>query len=121
MKRRSYLYGMLGFLSLLGFLGILTQERSYLAFFAFVVDFQYFFVNSDEMFDAYMRKSATWAFYGGMLTTAAAAMVAYFLTGSAGGETLSMGFAAGWAAAVIIHAVLVAYYSFRERWDTAHD
>ena len=36
MKRRV-LYGLLGLLSLLGFVGVFTQERVFLAFFAFEV------------------------------------------------------------------------------------
>ena len=39
----KYGYGCLGFLSLLGILGIVTEERTFLAFFGFAVDFQYFF------------------------------------------------------------------------------
>ena len=35
--RRRYLYGSLGLLSLLGFVGVLTQERVFLLFFAFAV------------------------------------------------------------------------------------
>ena len=42
MKKQT-LYGMLGFLSLLGFVGIFTEARGFLGFFAFAVDFQYFF------------------------------------------------------------------------------
>lgn len=42
MKSKNYLYGAMGFLSLLGFIGIFTDERIFLAFFAFVVDFEYF-------------------------------------------------------------------------------
>ena len=47
--KKQMLYGMLGFLSLLGFVGLFTEERSFLGFFAFAVDFQYFFLKSDEM------------------------------------------------------------------------
>ena len=41
--RRRYLYGSLGLLSLLGFVGVLTQERVFLLFFAFAVDFGHWF------------------------------------------------------------------------------
>ena len=50
MKKKN-LYGYLGFLSLLGLIGIFTEERSFLAFFAFAVDFQYFFIPSVEMLE----------------------------------------------------------------------
>ena len=67
MKHRKYLYGSLGLLSLLGFIGIFTEERGFLAFFAFVVDFEYFFIKSDEMLEEYMNRSASRAFYCGMM------------------------------------------------------
>ncbi len=41
-------YGLIGLLSLLGFVGVFTGERYFLGFFAFAVDFQYFFTRADE-------------------------------------------------------------------------
>ncbi|MFQ7454545.1 MAG: DUF3796 domain-containing protein [Flavonifractor plautii] len=35
-------YGLIGLLSLLGFVGVFTGEKYFLGFFAFAVDFQYF-------------------------------------------------------------------------------
>ena len=75
MKTKRYRYGMMGFLSLLGFLGIFTEERTFLAFFAFAVDFEYFFLKSDEMLEQYMNRAASSAFYAGMLVGAAATLV----------------------------------------------
>lgn len=40
---------LIGLLSLLGFVGVFTGERYFLGFFAFAVDFQYFFTRADEM------------------------------------------------------------------------
>ena len=56
MKSKRYLYGLMGLLSLLGFIGIFTEAKSFLAFFAFAVDFEYFFIKSDEMLEEYMNK-----------------------------------------------------------------
>ena len=42
-------YGLIGLLSLLGFVGVFTGEKYFLGFFAFAVDFQYFFAKADEM------------------------------------------------------------------------
>lgn len=80
MKSKNYLYGAMGFLSLLGFIGIFTDERIFLAFFAFVVDFEYFFIKTDEMSETYMNRSAAKAFYCGMITTAAVALFCFFIT-----------------------------------------
>ena len=60
-----------GFLSLLGFIGVFTEERSFLAFFAFAVDFQYFFLPSDEMAEAQLTRAAALGFVAGMLAMAA--------------------------------------------------
>ena len=57
MKSKRYLYGLMGLLSLLGFIGIFTEVKSFLGFFAFAVDFEYFFIKSDEMLEEYMNKS----------------------------------------------------------------
>ena len=51
MKRKNILYGLTGFLSLLGFLGVFTEEKTFCAFFAFAVDFKFLLVKSDEMLD----------------------------------------------------------------------
>ena len=70
--KKQILYGMLGFLSLLGFAGVFTEARGFLGFFAFAVDFQYFFLKSDEMLEAQLARSASRAFVVGMLMMAAA-------------------------------------------------
>ena len=85
----KYLFGATGFIALLGFIGVFSEERTFLAFFAFAVDFQYFFVKDDEMWNLYMCRSAAKAFCCGMIT------MALF-----------------WAAAVAANAVLVAIYNF---------
>ena len=56
MNRKKYLYGLTGLLSLLGFIGVFTGEKTFLAFFAFVVNFEYFFIKTDEMLDEQMHK-----------------------------------------------------------------
>lgn len=121
MKSRRILYGLMSLLSLLGFIGVLTEERSFLAFFAFLVDIEYFFMDADEMLEQYMNRSASRAFYCGMITTALAAS-AYFLTGLAEGKAaLTTGFAYGWVVSVVVYALSTAYYGFREKWGLEYD
>lgn len=108
MKSRRCLYGSLGFLSLL-------------AFFAFVVDFQYFFMKSDEMLERYMNNSASRAYYCGMIATAIVALVCFFVNRQAGSEALLYGFASGWGVSVAVHGVSIAYYQFREGWGLERD
>ena len=71
MMKKQKLYGMLGVLSLLGLVGVFTETRSFLAFFAFAVDFQYFFLPADEMTEARMARAGARAFVVGMLSMAA--------------------------------------------------
>ena len=60
MKRR---YGLLGLLSLIGVLGLVSGNRVYLPFLAWAVFFRYLFVEADEMFTANLGRAAAWAFY----------------------------------------------------------
>lgn len=119
--RRRYLYGSLGLLSLLGFVGVLTQERVFLLFFAFAVDFGHWFRKNDEMVEDYMNRSAALAFYLGMAATGVLGMGAVFLQGMDGSRALLTGLAGGFAVAVIVHALAELYYTVRESWGLVHD
>ena len=50
-----YRYGLLGFLSLIGVVGLIIEEPAFYPFFAFVLFFEYFFIKPDEMFLENMR------------------------------------------------------------------
>ena len=95
-------YGCLGFLSLLGLVGVLTPQREFLSFFAFAVDLEYFFLPSDEMLEQYMNRLA-------------AVTVGSLLIGQQSSPALLTGCVAGWAEAVIAQALSAAYYGFREK------
>ena len=114
MIERRALYGAMGLLSLLGFIGVFTNEKGFLAFFAFAVDFEYFFVKSDEMLEEYINRSASSAFFCGMITTALVALGSFFWSGQPGNVALLTGFAAGWGVSVAVHGFSVGYYKFKE-------
>lgn len=118
---RRYLYGAMGLFSLLGFIGIFTDEKGFLAFFAFAVDFEYFFIKSDEMLEEYMNKSASRAFYSGMIVTALVALIHFLTQTQNGNESLLTGFTYGWAVSVIVYALSTAFYGFREKWGLRND
>lgn len=118
--KKQYLYGSLGLLSLLGFIGVLTEERSFLAFFAFAVDFQYFFLPSDEMAEAQLTRAAALGFVAGMLAMAGATLGTLVL-GSDPGRALAAGCAAGWAVSVVMFAGLTVLYGLRESWGLDRD
>lgn len=115
-KTKRSLYGIMGLLSLVGIIGIISSEKSLLAFFAFAVHFQYFFMESDEMMEEYMNKSAARGFYSGMIATAIGVLYSFFAKNASEGGALLTGFAFGWAVAVVVHALSTAYYGFREKW-----
>ena len=119
--KRHYLYGLLGLLSLLGFVGVFTQERAFLAFFAFAVDFTHFFQRKDEMAVAYLNRSAALGFHWGMAATGVVAAGAFFLQGQESSQALVTGLAAGFAVAVVVHALAELYFVTRERWGLTYD
>ncbi len=121
MKSKRYLYGLMGLLSLLGFIGIFTEAKFFLAFFAFAVDFEYFFIKSDEMLEEYMNKSASRAFYCGMISVALVSFVCFFAGLKEEKEALITGLASGWAVSVAIYALSTAYYGFKEKWGLEND
>lgn len=97
MKKQNW-YGLLGFLSLLGWIGVFTQERVFLLFFAFAVDFQYFFLPSDEMLEESM----------------AAAVLLGMAAGLPVETALAKGCVLGFGIAVMVYELSFAYYGFRE-------
>ena len=118
MKSRYYLEGLLGLLSVLGFVGVFTEERMFLAFFAFACNFQYFFIRADEMMTAYMNRSAARAFYADMFLTGAVTLGG-ILWGVPAGRALLYGILWGWAAAVVVQSLSVALCRFRESWGAS--
>lgn len=107
----KYLFGCTGFISLLGFIGIFSSEHVFLAFFAFAVDFQYFFIREDEMWNLYMCRSAAKAFCLGMIIMAIFSLFTFVVERDPA-SALVGGMAAGWSAAVACNALLVAIYNF---------
>ena len=94
MKTKRW-YGLIGLLSLLGFVGVFTPERAFLGFFAFAVDFQYFFVRADEMEEGRIQRSAALGFFAGMTVSVVAALGCLLLGGGTR-EGLHPAFALGW-------------------------
>ena len=106
-------YGLTGLLSLLGFVGVFTPERYFLGFFAFAVDFQYFFSRPDEMQEGQIARSAALGFFSGMGVTALA-LLALLALGSPRVEALYMGAGLGWGVAVAVYALSSFWASLRE-------
>lgn len=112
MMRKRW-YGLIGLLSLLGFVGVFTPERYFLGFFAFAVDFQYFFLRPDEMQEGQILRSAALGFFSGMGVTALAVLAALALGGGRT-EALYLGAGLGWGVSVAVYAVSSFWASLRE-------
>ena len=119
--KKQKLYGMLGVLSLLGLVGVFTETRSFLAFFAFAVDFQYFFLPADEMTEARMARAGARAFVVGMLSMAAVTLWMLTLGAASPDRALTAGCTAGWALSVVVFSLLCAWGELRESWGLGRD
>ena len=103
-----------------GLIGIFSEEKLFLTFFAFAVDFEYFFMRSDEMLEEYMNARQRGPFYWGMLTAGLAALAGFSWAGWGPGRRLSQAFGR-LGVAVAVYALSTAYYGCKERWGLAHD
>jgi TRAP-type C4-dicarboxylate transport system permease large subunit len=104
----------LGFLGLLGFIGILgivTENRYFLAFFCYFVFFRYFFVKPDELFQSYVKKAATPAFFTGLAFQALTISAAAFTKNT---QQLISGFLLGFAASTIVFILVLVISEFSE-------
>ena len=63
---------LMGFIGFLGFLGLYTGNYGYFGFFGFFVFFTYALKKYDELFDTYVKKSATTAFFTSVVLFCAA-------------------------------------------------
>ena len=121
MKLSCKLYGCIGFLSLLGFIGVFTEEKIFLSFFACAVDFEYLFKKSDEMMEEYLNKSAAFAFYFGIITVAIVTLYSYLFTAPDGATALVSGLGYGFAVSIFVHTALVLFYSTKESLGATND
>ena len=106
-------YGLVGLLSLLGFVGVFTPERYFLGFFAFAVDFQYFFSRPDEMQEGQIQRCAALGFFSGLGVTALA-VLAMLAVGGGRTEALYLGAGLGWGTAAAVYAVSSFWTALRE-------
>lgn len=103
--------GYLGFLGLLGILSFISQHWTYLWFFCFFIFFRFFWVIPDELFRENVKRSATPAFFTGMvLYVITAALTAFHISTS----VYVAGLVIGFASSFLVFAVLLAIYSYRE-------
>ena len=83
MKRFNSL-GLLSLLALIAVLGLLTDNKGWFGFLGFLYYLRYFQVIPDEFFLENVRKTATLAFFTGMLSLVVYVFVCSLLFGTAG-------------------------------------
>lgn len=117
MKRR---YGLLGLLSLVGILGIITHNSSLYPFLAFALFFEYLFIKPDEMFIENMRKAAAWAFYANLAITTA--ITCYYIAVKQQSEiALLKGIGTGFGVSLIIFSLVSAWFDWKDRRGISND
>ena len=112
-------YGYIGFLSLLGFMGVFGDEPMFLCFFSFSLFFEYFWVIPDEMFIATMRKCATVAFATNLFITTAATLLLSYQDSSI--NPLAEGSALGFGASIATFAFSTFMMEIKERINSKND
>lgn len=111
MKKRNAL-GWMGFVSLLAILGFLTENKGYFGFLGFVYYFRYFKVVADELFLENIQKSATIAFFCGLIATLLLIPIKIFIATELGSEVV---FAAGFVVSLLIFTMQLTYREYKEQ------
>lgn len=112
-------YGFIGFISLLGFWGLIGKEPLFLSFFVFVIFFEYFWITPDEMFIETMRKCATIAFFTNLAVTSAGTLVLSHFEISR--NPLAGGTALGFGISIAVFALLTFAMELKERIVSKND
>lgn len=114
----KYRYGFIGCFSIIGILGLFTQNAALYPFLAFVIFFEYLFVEPDEMFVHNMRRAAAWAFYIHLGVTALITCLAIVPFPEV---ALQKGAAAGFGVALAVFCLATAYFDWQDRRGVSHD
>lgn len=112
-------YGLIGFISLLGFIGVFGGEPLFFSFFAFALFFEYFWVQPDEMFIETLRKCATYAFFTNLFITTGAALAFSYLKISR--NPLAGGTALGFGISIAVFAFAAFIMELKERVGAKND
>ena len=105
-------YGFIGFISLLGLIGVFNGNKDFYAFITFAIFFKYFFVTPDEMFIENMRKAASWAFFSGQAITVIITL-AHTITKTKY-DALTMGITLGWSISIIVFCLSTIYFEWKD-------
>ncbi|MFR4559855.1 MAG: hypothetical protein ACLT5P_00630 [Flavonifractor plautii] len=108
-------YGLIGLLSLLGFVGVFTGERYSWAFLP-AVDFQYFLPGLMRCRRSQILRSAARGFFAGMGVTAVGTLLLLALGGGTT-EALYLSSGLGWGWGVAVYALPASSCGCREWWN----
>lgn len=111
MKRFNSL-GLLSLLAVIAVLGLLTDNKGWFGFLGFLYYLRYFQVIPDEFFLENVRKTATLAFFTGMLSLVVYVFVCSLLFGTA--QAAPMAFALSFATSAIVFSIALTICEWRE-------
>lgn len=106
-------YGFLGFLSLVGVIGLVTKSPQYYPFLGFAIFFEYFFTKADEMFVENIRKAAAWAFFANLLVTTIVTCYCAMVLGKTD-TALEKGIGLGFGIAILLFCFMTAYFDWKD-------
>lgn len=112
-------YGLIGFISLLGFWGLYSDEEIFLSFFAFIVFFQYFWIVPDELFIETLRKCAARAFFANIVITIVTTFLLSFFEISR--NPMAAGTSLGFSIAIAIFALSIFILEWKQRRGAIDD
>ncbi|MCZ0717455.1 DUF3796 domain-containing protein [Aerococcus kribbianus] len=121
MNKSKLMYGSLGLLSLLSLVGIFTDQKIFLCFFAFIIHFQYLFKETDEMMEAYMNKSAMISFYANSISFVLAMFISLFVLNHELYKSLIFSLALSWSISILVYTILILNYEIREKIGIKND
>lgn len=121
MNKYKLIYGSLGLLSALGILGIYTENKLFLCFFAFLIHFKYLFIDIDEMLEDYTNKSAAFSFFAGNLVFVIISLYKFFVLNYGLYEYSIFALILAWTISIFVYTILIIIYEFREKLGMRND
>lgn len=121
MNKYKLIYGSLGLLSALGILGIYTENKLFLCFFAFLIHFKYLFVDIDEMLEDYTNKSAAFSFFAGNFVFTIISLYRFFVLNHDLYESSIFALLFSWSISIFVYTILIIIYEFKEKIGMRND
>ena len=121
MNKYKLIYGSLGLLSALGILGIYTENKLFLCFFAFLIHFKYLFVDIDEMLENYTNESAAFSFFAGNFVFVIISLYRFFILNYELYDSFTFALILSWIITILVYTILIVSYELKENLGMRND